>query len=162
MHATRRGIAKSLGIALLVGAGMWGAGCSHAPKPAADAGAAPAPHAPAAHAAHKAPVPPAQGVVTGSSTAAATDTTQKAPVVPRLTPAQEKEMDLLSKNNVDAAQAALATLDPAKLDADKKQKYQIAKGMLDDAITARAQQDWMKAAQLSTKAKILAEELTSP
>jgi len=163
MAFSRRWIANLGLCAALATAGAWGAGCSHAPKAVAEP--APPPAKPAAHAAahptHKA-VAPDEGVVAGSSSTAASDSSQKAPVVPKLTPAQAKEMELLSKNNVDAAQTLLNTVDPAKLDVDHKQKYEIAKGMLDDAITARAQEDWMKAAQLSTKAKVLAEQLTAP
>jgi len=143
----------------LLGAALTAAGCSHAPKPSAEAPEAgeATKHAAASHA--KPAAPPSDGVVSGSSTSAPADST-KAQVLPQLTPAQAKEMDLLSKNNVDAARTMLNSIDATKLDTDQTRKYEIAKGFVNDAVTARAQQDWMRAAQLATKAKLLAEELT--
>jgi len=143
----------------LLGVALAAGGCSHAPKPSADAAEAgeASKHAAANHA--KPAAPASDGVVSGSSTSAPADST-KAQVLPQLTPAQAKEMDALSKNNVDAARTMLTGIDATKLDTDHARKYEIAKGFLNDAVTARAQQDWMRAAQLATKAKLLAEELT--
>ena len=167
MHVSRRWIANRMLAALVAGAALVGQGCSHAPKPAEAGSPEAAPAHTAAARSHKEAKPaaaataPGTGVVAGSSTTAAPDSTQKPPVVPTLTPSQAKELELLSKNDLEAAQGILNGLDASKLDADHAQKYQIAKGFVADAVTARAQQDWMKAAQLATKAKVLAEQLSS-
>lgn len=172
MSVSRRRIAGwTLGV--LVAAALAGEGCSHGPKPTAEPAPGPAEGTHAAARAHreakdtKDPKPATEpsasdGVVTGSSTTAAADSSSKKPVVPTLTAAQAKELEFLSKNDVEATETMLKGVDASKLDADRSQKYQIAKGFLADAITARAQQDWMKAAQLATKAKMLAEQVTGP
>lgn len=153
--AARSAIAPGLALAFVLVA-LAAAGCSHAPKPSAETGEAPR-HA-VAHA-KPAATTAAGGVVSGSSTSAPADSTQ-AKVLPTLTPAEAKEMEALSKTNVDAARAMLAGIDPAKLDAEHAQKFEIAKGFLNDAVAARGQQDWQRASQLATKAKLLAEALT--
>lgn len=143
------------------------AGCSHAPKPAPDAaeeGKAPAaPHAKRP----PAPKPPGEAnvgaVVGGSSTSAPAppDTARVVAVVPQLSSEEAKELEKSSREQIDAALQKLATVDAAKLDPDKQRKLEIAQGFLKDAVEARKQQDWMRASQLATKARVLADELTA-
>ena len=163
-------------------------GCSHAPNPAAEAvpvstdtttanpaepkkpsatkrkttaHAAPAKPAPAAPAKPAAPEPNA-GVVAGSSTSAPVDTSAaRKEVVPQLSADEARELEKTSREEIEAARTKLSALDATKLDADKQKKLLIAQGFLADAIAARAQQDWMRASQLATKAKVLADELTA-
>ena len=112
---------------------------------------------------HPAPTPdsPAAEVVAGSSTSAPADTTVKAPaaVVPQLPPDERRDLEKSSREQIEVARVHLAGLEAAKLDADQQRKLQIAQGFLSDAISARAKQDWMRASQLATKARLLAEEL---
>jgi hypothetical protein len=143
------------------------AGCSHAPKPTAEPvdgthGAA------AAHPVKRPPVakpgdPAAGAVVGGSSTSAPAlpDTARTPPVVPQLSSEEAKALEKSSREQIDAALQKLATVDATKLDTDKQQKLQIAQGFLKDAVDARKQQDWMRASQLATKARLLADELTA-
>ena len=124
---------------------------AHAPAPATPAAAAPAPA-----------VTPNDGVVAGSSTSAPVDTVStRKEVVPQLTEAERRELEKTSREQIEAARTKLSSLDAAKLDADKQRKLLIAQGFLADAIAARTQQDWMRASQLATKAKVLADELTA-
>jgi hypothetical protein len=159
-------------------------GCSHAPKPSADVGStdtttsttsekktSPAKRKTTAHAAPAKPAPPATtakapepnaGVVSGSSTSAPVDTTAaRKEVVPQLSTDEARELEKSSREEIDAARTKLSSLDATKLDADKQKKLLIAQGFLADAIAARTQQDWMRASQLATKAKVLADELTA-
>jgi len=166
-------------------------GCSHHPKPTADMTAVadtvdlgPAPdtvfmtqqmvkkasHAkkPRASAAKPAPAPPPPapepnaGVVAGSSTSAPVDTvTARKEVVPQLSEDERRELEKSSREQIDAARSILSALDAAKLDAEKQRKLLIAQGFIADAIAARTQQDWMRASQLATKAKVLADELAT-
>ena len=109
------------------------------------------------------PVPePNAGVVAGSSTSAPVDTVStRKEVVPQLSAEEIKELEKSSREQIDAARSKLSALDAAKLDAEKQRKLLIAQGFLADAIAARTQQDWMKASQLATKAKVLADELAT-
>jgi len=126
---------------------------AHAQAPAKPAAPAPAP-APAAT--------PNEGVVAGSSTSAPVDTVStRKEVVPQLSEGERRELEKTSREQIDAARSKLSSLDAAKLDADKQRKLLIAQGFLADAIAARTQQDWMRASQLATKAKVLADELTA-
>ena len=145
------------------------AGCSHAPKPTADAAdeghnagtsgtsTAPRPKRPAA------PKPSEPAKVGGSSTSAPAppDTAKAAAVVPQLSSEEAKELEKSSREQIDAARQKLGTLDATKLDVDKQRKLEIAQGFLKDAVDARTQQDWMRASQLATKARVLADELTA-
>ena len=170
------------------------AGCSRAPKPVAEAVAAPdttviadsaavedttrtnppepkkAAQKPKRTATVVTPKPPApapvttpnDGVVAGSSTSAPVDTVStRKEVVPQLTADERRELEKTSREQIDAARTLLSSLDAAKLDAEKQRKLLIAQGFLADAIAARAQEDWMRASQLATKAKVLADELTA-
>jgi PBP1b-binding outer membrane lipoprotein LpoB len=166
---------RRLGGALLIALVL--AGCSHAPKPVSDAAAAneDAPHRntrtrrTAAKEPRPAPPPPVApapvsepntGVVAGSSTSAPVDTAKaRNPVVPQLSSDERRELEKSSREQIEAARTRLASLDAGKLDAEKQQKLLIAQGFLADAIAARTQQDWMRAAQLATKARVLADEL---
>jgi hypothetical protein len=124
---------------------------AHAPAPAKPAAPAPAPAA-----------TPNDGVVAGSSTSAPVDTVStRKEVVPQLSEDERRELEKTSREQIDAARTKLSSLDAAKLDADKQKKLLIAQGFLNDAIAARTQQDWMRASQLATKAKVLADELTA-
>lgn len=106
------------------------------------------------------PESPAAEVVAGSSTSAPADTTVKAAaVVPQLPPDERRDLEKSSREQIEVARVHLAGLEAAKLDADQQRKLQIAQGFLSDAISARAKQDWMRASQLATKARLLAEEL---
>ena len=143
------------------------AGCSHAPKPAADA-AEEGKNAGTTHTKRPAaPKPPAGAsvgaVVAGSSTSAPAlpDTARAASVVPQLSSEEAKELEKSSREQIDAALIKLGTLDATKLDADRQRKLEIAQGFLKDAVDARRQQDWMRASQLATKARVLADELTA-
>jgi hypothetical protein len=108
------------------------------------------------------PPEPNAGVVAGSSTSAPVDTTVARPeVVPQLSADERRELEKSSREQIDAARTKLSALDAAKLDADKQRKLLIAQGFLADAIAARTQQDWMRASQLATKAKVLADELST-
>jgi hypothetical protein len=145
------------------------AGCSHAPKPVAD-GASSSEEGSARNtgrtrrpAARPAVVPePNAGVVSGSSTSAPVDTV-KTPnaVVPQLSVDERRELEKTSREQIEAARTRLASLDATKLDAEKQRKLLIAQGFLADAIAARTQQDWMRASQLATKARVLADELAA-
>ena len=105
---------------------------------------------------------PNEGVVAGSSTSAPVDTVStRKEVVPQLSADEKRELEKTSREQIDAARTLLSALDAAKLDADKQRKLLIAQGFLSDAIAARTQQDWMRASQLATKAKVLADELTA-
>jgi hypothetical protein len=161
MNATGMFMRRGAWIALALLASAVAGGCSHAPKPSAEAGgAADAPKHAAARAKPATPTaPPSGGVVSGASTSAPVDSTQSK-VLPTLTPAEAKEMEATTKTNVDAARTMLSGIDATKLDTDHARKYEIAKGLLNDAVAARTQQDWTRASQLATKAKLLAEELT--
>jgi hypothetical protein len=119
------------------------------PRPApAPAAAAPAPE-------------PNSGVVAGSSTSAPVDTAKaRKAVVPQLTDEERRELEKSSREQIDAARTRLASLEASKLDSEKQRKLLIAQGFLADAIAARGQQDWMRASQLATKARVLADELT--
>jgi len=174
-------------VALLLALALCG--CSHGPKPTADMTAtadtlaAPDTTA-AAPAAKKAthpkkprtsekavavkppPPPPApepnSGVVSGSSTSAPVDTVStRKEVVPQLSELERKELEKSSREQIDAARTKLSSLDAAKLDAEKQRKLLIAQGFIADALAARTQQDWMRASQLATKAKVLADELAT-
>jgi PBP1b-binding outer membrane lipoprotein LpoB len=124
---------------------------AHAQAPAKPAAPPPAPAA-----------TPNDGVVAGSSTSAPVDTVStRKEVVPQLTEGERRELEKTSREQIDAARTKLSSLDAAKLDADKQRKLLIAQGFLSDAIAARTQQDWMRASQLATKAKVLADELTA-
>ena len=117
----------------------------------------PAPTAPA-----PAPPEPNAGVVAGSSTSAPVDTSAAhKEVVPQLSADERRELEKTSREQIDAARTKLAALDAGKLDSDKQKKLLIAQGFLADAIAARGQQDWMRASQLATKAKVLADELAT-
>jgi hypothetical protein len=106
------------------------------------------------------PESPAAAVVAGSSTSAPADTSVKAAaVVPQLPPDERRDLEKSSREQIEVARVHLAGLEAAKLDADQQRKLQIAQGFLSDAISARAKQDWMRASQLATKARLLAEEL---
>jgi len=123
-------------------------------------------HAQAPKPAPPAPAPPAaapnDGVVAGSSTSAPVDTVStRKEVVPQLSADERRELEKTSREQIDAARTKLSSLDAAKLDVDKQRKLLIAQGFLNDAIAARTQQDWMRASQLATKAKVLADELTA-
>jgi len=116
----------------------------------------------------KPPVPPPVApepkpkVVSGSSTSAPTapDTTAApVPIVPQLSEKEKIELERTSREDIDAATARLKSLDEAKLDADRQRKYRIAQGFVDDALAARKGEDWLRASQLATKARVLAEEL---
>jgi len=143
------------------------AGCSNAPKPTAD----PADEGKNAGTTHAkrpaAPKPPGDAsvgaVVAGSSTSApaSPDTARAAAVVPQLSSEEAKELEKSSREQIDAALIKLGTLDATKLDADRQRKLEIAQGFLKDAVDARRQQDWMRASQLATKARVLADELTA-
>jgi hypothetical protein len=111
-------------------------------------------------------VPPApepnSGVVSGSSTSAPVDTVKsRNAVVPQLSADERRELEKTSREQIDAARTRLASLDATKLDTDKQRKLLIAQGFLNDAIAARTQQDWMRASQLATKARVLADELAT-
>src|SRR6185503_11183734 len=98
----------------------------------------------------------------GSSTSAPTapDTTAApVPIVPQLSEKEKIELERTSREDIDAATARLKSLDEAKLDADRQRKYRIAQGFVDDALAARKGEDWLRASQLATKARVLAEEL---
>lgn len=164
-------------------------GCSHSPKPSADAEAGSSSSTPssdttmanpreakkspsankrktAAHTAKPAPAPappePNAGVVSGSSTSAPVDTVStRKEVVPQLSADERRELEKTSREEIEAARTKLSSLDATKLDTDKQRKLLIAQGFLADAIAARTQQDWMRASQLATKAKVLADELTA-
>jgi hypothetical protein len=159
MGATGMVMRRGAWIALALGACAVASGCSHAPKPSAEAGGGADPPKHVAAHAKPATAPPSGGVVSGASTSAPADSTQ-AKVLPTLTPAEAKEMEATTKTNVDAARTMLAGIDATKLDTDHARKFEIAKGLLSDAVAARTQQDWTRASQLATKAKLLAEELT--
>lgn len=140
------------------------AGCSHAPKPNAEAAPDEGKGAGATHAKRPVtPKPAAGAVVGGSSTSApaAPDTARAASVVPQLSSEEAKELEKSSREQIDTALQKLATVDATKLDADKQRKLEIARGFLKDAVDARTQQDWMRASQLATKARVLADELTA-
>ena len=152
--------------ALALCAALLLAGCSHAPKPAADSAASDTtaggrsagpvkPRRPAA--------PNAGAVVAGSSTSApaALDTVTAPALVPQLSSEEAKELERSSREQIETARLRLAGLDASKLDADRQRKLQIAQGFLADAVAARAQQDWMRASQLATKARVLADELVA-
>ena len=154
------------GLILVCGALLL-AGCSHAPKPAPDV-AEEGKSTGTTHAKRTvAPKPPAGAsvgaVVAGSSTSAPAvpDTARAASVVPQLSSEEAKELEKSSREQIDAALLKLGTLDATKLDADKQRKLEIAQGFLKDAVDARKQQDWMRASQLATKARVLADELTA-
>jgi signal transduction histidine kinase len=105
---------------------------------------------------------PNAGVVSGSSTSAPVDTVStRKEVVPQLSEEERKQLEKSSREQIDAARAMLSALDAAKLDAEKQRKLLIAQGFIADALAARTQQDWMRASQLATKAKVLADELTT-
>ncbi len=141
------------------------AGCSHAPKP--DADSAEEGRTAASPRARRTPRPPsdpkAGAVVAGSSTSApAVADSAKAPsVVPQLSTAEAKELEKNSREQIDAALLKLGALDASKLDPEKQRKLQIAQGFLKDAAAARTEQDWMRASQLATKARLLADELAA-
>jgi hypothetical protein len=143
------------------------AGCSHAPKPGAEAAPEEGKGTGTTHARRPAaPKPPeatAGAVVGGSSTSApaAPDTARAGSVVPQLSSAEAKELEKSSREQIDTALQKLAAVDATKLDADKQRKLEIARGFLKDAVDARTQQDWMRASQLATKARVLADELTA-
>jgi len=167
-------------LALVLAALAVLAGCSHGPKPSADSGAAPVekPRRTSSRTTHRketaratppapkpAPPPPAApepnaGVVTGSSTSAPPDTASaRKEVVPQLSDEERRDLDKKSRESIEAARTKLSGLDAGKLDAEKQRKLLIAQGFLADAIAARNQQDWMRASQLATKAKLLADEI---
>jgi hypothetical protein len=173
---------RRLAVAIGLGGSLALFGCSHSPKPVAEAGpvdegattrgsgtthprrAAPKP-VPAAPTkpAPAAPAPePNAGVVSGSSTSAPVDTIQtRDAVVPQLSADERRELEKTSREQIDAARTRLASLDATKLDTEKQRKLLIAQGFLNDAIAARTQQDWMRASQLATKARVLADELAA-
>lgn len=171
---------RRLAATIALGGSLALFGCSHAPKPVAEAAPAdettrgsaaahtrraapkPIPAAPT----KPAPVPPAPepnaGVVSGSSTSAPVDTVKaRNAVVPQLSADERRELEKTSREQIDAARTRLASLDATKLDAEKQRKLLIAQGFLNDAIAARTQQDWMRASQLATKARVLADELAA-
>ena len=143
------------------------AGCSHAPKPNADTGSADEGRNAGSPRARRTPRPPsdpnAGAVVAGSSTSAPAvpDSASAPSVVPQLSTAEAKELEKNSREQIDAALLKLGALDASKLDPEKQRKLQIAQGFLRDAVAARTQQDWMRASQLATKARVLADELTA-
>jgi len=132
---------------------------SHPKKPrASEKTAAVKPATPPAPAAPE----PNAGVVSGSSTSAPVDTVStRKEVVPQLSEEERKELEKSSREQIDAARSILSGLDAAKLDAEKQRKLLIAQGFIADALAARTQQDWMRASQLATKAKVLADELST-
>ena len=171
--------ARRLALTIALGGSLALFGCSHSPKPVAEAGAAdeatrgsagartrhappkPVPVAPKPVPAVPAPEPNS-GVVSGSSTSAPVDTVKsRDAVVPQLSADERRELEKTSREQIDAARTRLASLDATKLDTDKQRKLLIAQGFLNDAIAARTQQDWMRASQLATKARVLADELAT-
>ena len=155
-------------LAVLLGALLL-AGCSHAPKPAVEAAPEEGKSPGTTHATKRPPAPKPPGeasvgaVVGGSSTSAPAppDTARVVAVVPQLSSEEAKELEKSSREQIDAALQKLATVDATKLDPDKQRKLEIAQGFLKDAVEARKQQDWMRASQLATKARVLADELTA-
>ena len=151
---------------IALGAVLVLAGCSHAPKPTAEApveeGKAPA-VARAKRPAAKPPETNAGAMVGGSSTSAPAppDSARTAAVVPQLPSAEAKELEKSSREQIDSALQKLASVDATKLDSDQQRKLEIARGFLKDAVDARTQQDWMRASQLATKARVLADELAA-
>jgi hypothetical protein len=144
------------------------AGCSHAPKPTAevppDEGKSPGTTHAKRPAAPKPPTDASAGAVVGGSSTSAPappDTARAVAVVPQLSSEEAKELDKSSREQIDTALQKLATVDATKLDPDKQRKLEIAQGFLKDAVEARKQQDWMRASQLATKARVLADELTA-
>ena len=143
------------------------AGCSHAPKPNAEAIPEEGKNAGTTRARRPAAPRPPEATVGavggGSSTSApaAPDTARAASVVPQLSSEEAKALEKSSREQIDTALQKLAGIDATKLDADKLRKLEIARGFLKDAVDARTQQDWMRASQLATKARVLADELTA-
>ncbi|MEP7027630.1 MAG: hypothetical protein ABI960_03455 [Candidatus Eisenbacteria bacterium] len=142
-------------------------GCSHAPRPgtATAEESTPAKH-PAPTRPRRAAREPAAGVgagavAAGSSTSprAVPDSTMAPSVVPQLSSTEAKALEKSSREQIDAVLLKLGALDGSRLDSEQQRKLQIAQGFVADAIAARMQQDWMRASQLATKARVLAEEL---
>ena len=140
-------------------------GCSHAPRPGTAEETTPAKSAAPARPRRPAREPNAGAgaVAAGSSTSprAVPDSTMAPSVVPQLSSTEAKALEKSSREQIDAVLLKLGALDGSRLDSEQQRKLQIAQGFVADAIAARMQQDWMRASQLATKARVLAEELNS-